>query len=308
MIFVRNPHYWGAPRPYVDQVVSKIVADESQRINTFASEGDNLMFIATPQNADAASKKGGIPVPIVLNGGLNMYFNTRQAPFNDIRVRQAVAMGIDRADYAKVLYGGLIEPLDSIFRHDSPFYDPTITELPYDPVKAQQLFDQVTADTGKPIEFTLSTFTATNYATAAQYVQGVLNKYRNVKVSIVQESGAVHNRNCTTGAFSGACMHGPIFDDPEPLWTGAYECNANPSVTGWCNTKFDGFVEDQRQTLDPAKRVQDIKEAQKIFYAEVPALHLERRYSYMVVGQNVQDFAYVNDGLPLLDRIWLKTH
>jgi peptide/nickel transport system substrate-binding protein len=307
MVFDRNPKYWGAPRPYLDRFVSKIIADESQRINTFVSEGDQLMFIATPQNADTAAKKGGISVPIVLNGGLNIYFNTRQAPFNDARARQAIAMGIDRVDYAKVLYGGLIEPLDSIFRKDSPFYDPALTEPAYDPAKAQQLIDQVVADTGKPLEFTLSTFTATNYLTAATYIQGVLNKYKNVKVNLLPEAGAVHNQNCLGGSFSGACVHGPIWDDPDPIWTGAYVCNANPSVSGWCDTKFDSFINSERETLDPVRRVQDIKEAQKIFYSAVPALHLERRYSYMVLGQSVQDWSYVNDGLPRLDRMWLKS-
>ena len=108
MVFVRNPKYWDAPRPYVDQVVSKIVADESQRINTFNTENDSLMFLSTPQSADQATKKGGISVPIILNGGTNIYFNTTKAPFNDVRLRQAIAMAIDRTDYAKVLYQGLI--------------------------------------------------------------------------------------------------------------------------------------------------------------------------------------------------------
>ena len=78
-------------------------------------------------------------------------------------------------------------------------------------------------------------------------------------------------------------------------------------MTGWCDPKFDADVTDNRETLDPNKRIADLKDAQKIFYAQVPALHLERRYSYMVEAPYVQDFQYVNDGLPRIDHMWIKT-
>src|SRR5262249_1862656 len=56
MVFVRNPDYWNAPRPYLDQVIAKPIVDESQRINTFIAGQANFMAVGTAQNADRASK------------------------------------------------------------------------------------------------------------------------------------------------------------------------------------------------------------------------------------------------------------
>jgi len=79
-----------------------------------------------------------------------------------------------------------------------------------------------------------------------------------------------------------------------------------PSPTAWCNSKFDAAVADNKVTLDPKQRIADIKAAQKEFYAEVPALFLERRSSWTYTATFVQDYQFVNDGNPLVDRVWIK--
>ena len=56
------------------------------------------------------------------------------------------------------------------------------------------------------------------------------------------------------------------------------------------------------------QRISIIKEAQKIFYADMPSLWVERRYSWTFTAPNIQDFQYANDGLPLIDRLWIKSH
>jgi peptide/nickel transport system substrate-binding protein len=309
MVFVRNPNYWNAPRPYVDQVIAKPIVDESQRINTFIAGDANFMAVGTAQNADRVTKaNAGVTYTQIQNGGLNIYFQTRRGPFADIRARQAVAMAIDRVDYAKVVNGGLQEPLDSIFRHDSPFFDPSVVQLGYDPVKAQQIFDQLATETGGPLKATITAFPAQNYATSAQYVQGTLNKFRNVNISIVTEASTLHNTNCPRGDFDAICGYGNNFDDPEPAWTGFFTCNAPSSPTGWCNTKFDAAVTQNQVSLDPATRIAAIREAQRQFYNDVPGLYLERRYSWLFGASNVQDVRWVNDNLPIFDEMWIKTH
>ena len=308
MVFVRNPNYWNAPRPYVDQLILRPIIDESQRINTFAAGQANMTFVGSAQNADRTMKSNiGTPYPMILNGGINIYFNTKKLPFSDVRARQAFAQAIDFNDYNKVVDNGLVEPIDSIFRHDSPFYDPTILQSVYNQAKAQQLFDQFAADHG-PLNFTMTLSTSQNYQLSAQYLQGVLNKYNNVKMSLLTESSSLHLTNCAARSYDSACMTGNIFDDPEPTWTGLYTCNASPAPTGWCNTKFDDAVADNQATLDANKRVADIKEAQRQFYTDMPSLYVERRYSWIFAANNIQDFRYANDGMVLPDRVWIKTH
>jgi peptide/nickel transport system substrate-binding protein len=308
MVFVRNPNYWNAPRPYLDGLVLRVITDEVQRINTFAAGQANMVFVGAAQNADKTIKDGtGVPHPMILNGGINIYFNTTALPFSDLRARQAFATAIDFTDYSKVVDNGLVEPIDSIFRHDSPFYDPTIKQSTFDKVKAQQLFDAYAKDNG-PLNFTMIISPSPNYQLSAQYLQGVLNKYNNVKMNLQTVASATQIATCANHTkFDAACMTGNIFDDPEPTWTGLYTCSASPSPTGWCNTQFDKDVADNQATLDGRQRIADIKDAQKQFYTDLPALYVERRYSWIFSAANVQNFQFSNDGMVLIDRVWLKT-
>ena len=154
----------------------------------------------------------------------------------------------------------------------------------------------------------MSTFALVNYQNTAQYIQAVLNKYNHVKVDLTNEAPPAHVTSCATRAYSGICVFAQFFTDPEPAWTGSYVCNSSSSATGYCNSSFDAAVVDNQTTLDPNKRIQDIKDAQKAFYADVPAYFLEQRETWTFTPPNMQDFQYVNDGLPLIDRFWIKSH
>jgi ABC-type transport system substrate-binding protein len=181
-------------------------------------------------------------------------------------------------------------------------------QLPYDPTKAQQLFDQVAADNGgQPLTFTLTAFNTGIYLPASQYIQSKLSNFKNVKVSIVLEASNVHQNNANTGNFTGALYATP-FDDPEPTWTSIFDCNNPASPTGFCNQQYQTDEADQRTTLDPKKRVADISDMQKIIYSQVPVFYFEHRAAWDFSAPNVQNVHLVNDGLALYDRMWIKTH
>jgi len=306
--FVRNPTYWNAPRPYIDELIVRSVADTSQRLNTFSTNGGaNLIYLNTANDAQEATRRGAVANTATLNGGTVIYFNLRKPPFDDIRARQAFVMAIDRVALAKTLNGDLIPPMDSVFRHESPFYDSTITQQAYDPTKAQQLLNQLATEKGGPMEVTLYTFGTGNYAPAAQFIQASLNKLNNVKVNIDTAATPQQVSRVTTGDFTVA-NYGNPFDDPDPVWVSLYVCSGKTQYMGFCNTQFDSLVDDQRTTLDPKQRINDIKEAQKIIYREIPAWYYELRTNWVFTNGNVQDFAFANDGLELFDRMWIKTH
>ena len=154
MVFVRNPNYWNAPLPYVDQLIIKPIADETQRINTFMRRaGQHAPTSGAVTNADQLQKQpcGTIQPDRCSTAASTSTSTPRQAPFNDIRAPPGHRHG-HRPQ--RLLQGRQRRP-DRADRldlpHDSPFYDPTILQPAYDPVKAQQLFDQVAADNGGTI-------------------------------------------------------------------------------------------------------------------------------------------------------------
>jgi peptide/nickel transport system substrate-binding protein len=308
MVLVRNPGYWNAPLPYLDKVVVKPIQDENQRINSFKAGEANFMYTNLATSYQTLQSAGGVPNASVINGGTEMFFNVRKAPFNDPRARQAVTMALDRADMAKVLDNGVLTPMNSAFRDNSPFFDSSVQQLPYDPAKAQQLFDAIAADNGgKPLTFTLTAFNTGIYVPSSQYIQSKLNSFKNVKVDVSLEASAVHQTNANQGNFTGSLYATP-FDDPEPTWVSQFDCNNPASPTGFCDQKYQADAADQRATLDPKKRVADIVDMQKIIYSQVPVFYYEHRAAWDFSAPNVQNVHLVNDGLALYDRIWIKQH
>jgi peptide/nickel transport system substrate-binding protein len=306
MRLVRNPNYWRAPLPYLDQLVFRPIADETQRLNTFKTGGADINNTLYPPTADQSQGAGTVLYPLPINGGINIYFNVRTAPFNDVRARQAVTMALDRADYVKVLYNNLVPVANSIFTKNSPFYDPGIQQASYDPTKAQSLFDQIAQDTGGPLQFSMSSFDVTQYRASAEYLQAKLNSYKNVKVSLTINAAPAHIANVISGSYQAALFGNP-FTDPEPQFTNKYTCSAVPSYTGFCDTKFDSFIADSRVTLDVNQRITDLKEAQKIFYASTPSVYLEPRVFYDIATTRVQNESFINDGTTNVVTMWLKT-
>jgi ABC-type transport system substrate-binding protein len=240
----------------------------------------------------------------VLNGGFNVWFNVRAGrPFADIRARQAFTYAIDRCDMVNTVSNGAIECEDSVFRHTSPFYDASIFQPNYNPTEAQRLFDQLAAENGGTYKINLSTFNVGDWPAYGQYMQAKLNSYRNVKVNLTLEAVNVHITTNNSAAYDVEGYSNP-FDDPEPSWTGIWVCGA--STTGWCNTNFDADVANGRNTLDAATRIQAMKDAQKVFYGDLPGFYFQRPSTWFYTTPGVQNLQMANDGFILLDRLWLK--
>jgi peptide/nickel transport system substrate-binding protein len=307
MTLVRNPNYWNAPEPYLDQLIIKPIQDEAQRVNTLNAGQAQMLWTRVPTSKATAEGAGMSANALITNGGTNAYFNTTTAPFKDQRVREAVVRAIDRAAYANIVNQNAAPPINSIFSEQSPFYDQSLSQFPYDPTKAQQLFDAAAADLGGPVTFEISGFAVQTQQTQAEYMQGVLRNYRNVKVTVQTYAIAAGTQKLNSRDFQ-MMLAGNYFIDPEPAFTSRYVCTANPNSTGWCDSNFDADVNTEKSTLDPNQRISALKDAQRIFYAAAPSIYYDRGYSWMMTAPQVQNFNFVNDGWVLFDRIWLKTH
>jgi len=309
MQLVRNPNYWNAPKPYLDAITIKYIVDEQQRLNAFAAGEGNQIQVTAPESADQVVKAGGHGVGEILSGGPLLHFALDKKPMDDVRVREAIYRGIDLKQLSKTLHGDLLGPLDSIFQPASPLYDKNQLQPGYDPVRAQQLIDQVYAANGnQDVTFTILVFNLQSYRDMAQFVAASLNKLNHIKVSLdVQSTQAVitrvlGGRNYQVATFAN------LFNDPDPKWGNSFISTANPNPTGWKNTQFDADIADAKATLDPNKRVADFRDALKQFYTDFPTMYVDHSTYYLYGAPALQDIDMSGNGMDLLDRMWLKTH
>lgn len=148
LLFVRNPNYWDAPKPYVDRLVLKVVLDPAARAAALeAGEGD---IGATPVpygdiERFKLDKRFVVDTTTYAYSGpqQQLFFNFDTQILQDRRVRKAIAHAIDhRALVNVVFFGyGLISP-SPVSTALPKFYDPKIQAWSFDPKAGDQLLDE----------------------------------------------------------------------------------------------------------------------------------------------------------------------
>jgi peptide/nickel transport system substrate-binding protein len=138
-VFSRNPNYWNAPLPYLDQLTMTDFADETSQVNTLlGGQADvvNSLSAATLGTITGSGKKAAISP-----GGNYTPFTMRvdAAPFNDVRVRQAFRLALDREKMLATVFDGHGTIGNDIFGIWDSDYDSSIPQRSYDPEQAKSL-------------------------------------------------------------------------------------------------------------------------------------------------------------------------
>ena len=104
--FVRNEHYWHSGLPHLDSIVTTNIADETSQVNALQSgQVDVINFLS--EVSVAALQAGGMHVNISNTGGWGPFvMRTDQKPFDDVRVRQAFRLIVDRKEMLNQIFGG----------------------------------------------------------------------------------------------------------------------------------------------------------------------------------------------------------
>ena len=141
--FVRNDNWFGEP-PILDEIFIRFVPDDAAQTAALQTgEADLGTFIAysdVPTLEDAGVHV--ISVPSGYNEGWFFYLGEDGHPaLQDVRVRQAIAMSIDRVSLNEDLLLGLTQPANTLW-DNMPYVSPDIVPWPYDPDAAKALLDE----------------------------------------------------------------------------------------------------------------------------------------------------------------------
>ncbi len=121
IVLERNPEWWGGA-PKLGKLVFKVIRENTQRLMAVESGQADLMDGLNPQDVKHVRSKPALALET--QPGLNIaYFalNTTKPPFDDVRVRQAVALAIDKKTILATAYDGLGEIAVHPMPKDLPF-------------------------------------------------------------------------------------------------------------------------------------------------------------------------------------------
>lgn len=166
--FVRNPNYWGE-EPDVDSFTVKVIP-ESKVAAMRAGEVD---FIIGSDTLDAASYQE-LSSTEGITGVISDFdfvtefiaLNDEVAPLDDINIRKAIQMAIDKESIAQNIYSGLRTEANSVMPADMPYCKADVTTPSYDMDAAIELMDKsgwtdtdgdgIREKDGKKLSFTIT--------------------------------------------------------------------------------------------------------------------------------------------------------
>ncbi|MFJ4159375.1 ABC transporter substrate-binding protein [Microbacterium testaceum] len=145
----RDDYDWGPQAvghegaAYLDTITYKQVAEPTLRTASVESGQAQVAYNASPQDLDALKQEGlTVETPRYL-GFVNGYaLNTSVAPFDDIKVRQAVQHGIDRDEILSTVYTSDWHAAESFFQSTVPEATDHTADFSYDAVEAASLLDE----------------------------------------------------------------------------------------------------------------------------------------------------------------------
>src|SRR3954449_3947007 len=147
-IVVRNPNFDAAqfdgnvPAGNPDKMTVDIIGDDSVALQrTINGTGDYDFHQIPPDRLSATQSKYGDQIKVYTPANLYYFFmNTRVAPFDNLKVRQAVNYAINREALVRI-YGGLAQPTENVLPPTYPQYK-KLNLYPYNLQKAKQLIKQ----------------------------------------------------------------------------------------------------------------------------------------------------------------------
>jgi peptide/nickel transport system substrate-binding protein len=117
MNFDKNPNYWGYDEryhknklPYADKLTVAVIQDNTTALAALRTGKIDIMEDVQWQQASNAAKTNPELLQVQLpTSGYGMLLNLNNAPFNDINVRKAMQLAINRPLIAKTHYGGIVD-------------------------------------------------------------------------------------------------------------------------------------------------------------------------------------------------------
>jgi peptide/nickel transport system substrate-binding protein len=291
--------YWGG-RPGVDRMIVKIVAAERTGYQALLLRELDL-FPVTPDlwresltSPDA--KRLARFVYYRLNGWRADWNQYDATPFfHDKRVRRAMLLALDRKRFAETVIAGLARPGVSSYPPESPWADPSIAPLPFDPAESARLLDEagwrrptpagVRAKDGRPFEFTLI-FGAGPQEIADRIAAWMQQSYADVgmKMKIEKIAPDVFRQRRKTHAFEASMA--TVMLDATPDRYDLYHSKARDggfNYGGFSDAEVDRLLELGRATVDPAarreiyntlqKRLDDLQPVSFLFQFEAANLY-----------------------------------
>lgn len=306
MVLTANPDWKGSDGPYLDKITFRVVGDEDQRIDTFATGDADAFYTATPASITRAQDEldgaGFVGIPVTT--GQAFTFNTTIAPFNDVRMRRAFAMGVDWQALADNVFGeGSVAPYNMTLE-GTPWYDEDAVLPAYDPAGAQALIDEYVAENGGgTLTINYTAFQQSLDQARAAFIQSALNQLNNINVEVQVGDSPTNIQKVLNAEYMVSSWGYPVLDPDPGLYASTHSTSFN-NYSKYKNTEVDALLDEARALTDDAERKELYDQVWEILAEEIPYYPYVRTVNGFVTSPDLNGAELVHDGILRFDLLW----
>lgn len=281
----KNPDYHGDGEPHLDEIIFPILPDASARAVALEQNNVHQGQFFDIELFDV-QRLSGLPHLNLISEGYEFYapvarieFNTRVAPFNDVRFRKAICYALDKQLFTDNIFMGLGEPATGPISKRTKFYDPDVTLYDQDLAQAEALLDEMglTPD-GDGIRTRVKFLRLPWGETWARFAEVVKQQLSEVGIEVEIEPAdpALWTQRYANWDFQMTSNYPYQFGDPA-LGVARFFVSSNirqgvaySNCTGYSNPKVDELFEAGAHGATDEDRQAAYSEVQQILTDEVP--------------------------------------
>lgn len=289
--------YWGPRKPHIKTLTYRIIPDDNTRLSEFLAGSVDVLTLNVSQ---ASAAKGNPNVSIVDIGvptvsGLRL--DAKQAPTDKREVRQAIAHALDMKTIISTILGGYATQV-GVWQSPFSFGFEDLPPYTYDPAKSKDLLK--TAGVTTPVKVTYDVIGADTQAKEmANAVKTMLDAV-GFQVDIRLRERATFFSDYQAGKLGNIVPFGWggwTLDYDNTYYSMHFTGQSyNPSYS---NPAVDKLLNEERGTLDQAKRLQVAKEVNKLLYDDAIDVGLYQNTYVWGISNRVRNFS-----IPPDERLW----
>ena len=303
LVLTKNENYWQEGLPYLDEVDIIPMPDDTVRETALRGGEVDWVLAIAPQSYESLEADENITVATTPQLSYDyMGVNVTRPPFDDVRVRQAIAYAIDREQICQASYFGLCDPIQGPVGKGSPWY---FDYAPYDRNldKAKELLTEA----GYPDGFDLELLPTVQYGETVRAAQVLQQQLAEIGINVTINAPEWSEWLDLEGNFK--------YDIYICNWNGLIDADAYYylqhttgkvfNFTGYSNPEFDQLMEEGRATSNFEDRYAIYEKANKILVDDAPYIYMYNKEEIRAYQNYVMGFTVRPDQANNFWTVWL---
>ena len=295
-VMAKNENYWDADNVMLETLEFRFIPDPSTALIA-VEQGDADGSMTVPSADLPTLKATSDALQIIPSYGTTYYeINTTKAPFDDVKVRMALAMAVDRTALIENVLQTTDQPAYSLvapgYSVDGVAYEDGRSDYGLAATAQIEEAQAMLADAGYPggegfPTLELSYYTSEAVKPVVEALQQMWEENLGIDVEVTTEEWAVYYEGIQALDYDVAAMGwGADYMHPMTFFP-IRQSDEIYNNSGYANPDYDALVEKAKMETDPMKGMEILRDAEDILMADMPLLPLYYRSSPRLIASYV---------------------